>query len=63
MGGIESVTDVDGNVIPRDEWSIESESGFDYSRSWDEQQVPEPSNVLLLGTALCMKALRRNRRH
>jgi hypothetical protein len=57
-GGIESVTDLAGNVIPRDEWSIESESGFDYARSWDEQQVPEPSNVLLLGTALCLGSRR-----
>ena len=62
-GGIESVTDLEGNVIPRDEWSIESESGFDYARSWDEQQVPEPASILLFGIALCMIALRRNRHH
>ena len=52
-GGIESVTDLAGNVIPRDEWFIESESGFDYARSFDEQQVPEPATIVLLSLGLC----------
>jgi hypothetical protein len=60
-GGIESVTDMDGNVIPRDEWSIESESGFDYARSFDEQQVPEPSSIVLLSAALLMFAAQTRR--
>jgi len=47
-GGVESVTDLAGNPIPREDWSIESESGFDYSRPFG---VPEPASVLLLGTA------------
>lgn len=51
-GGIESVTDLDGTPIPREDWSIESESGFDYSRSFDEQQIPEPAILTLTLIAL-----------
>jgi hypothetical protein len=58
-GGVESVTDLAGNPIPREDWSIESESGFDYSKPFG---VPEPSSILLLGSLLCVKALRRSRR-
>jgi hypothetical protein len=60
-GGVESVTDMLGNPIPREDWAIESESGFDYSRSFDEQ-VPEPSSLRLLTTALCgLSWFRKNR--
>ncbi len=57
-GGIESVTDEFGNPI--DDWTITSASGFDYSKPFG---VPEPSGILLIGTVLCMNALRINRRH
>ncbi|MEZ6073675.1 MAG: PEP-CTERM sorting domain-containing protein [Pirellulales bacterium] len=57
-GGIARITDTDGREIPRDEWSIESESGFDYARSWDAQQVPEPTSILLLGIAMLGLAVR-----
>lgn len=50
-GGIESVEGPFG-VLPRDQWSVSSESGFDYSRSFDEQQVPEPASAAILGLAL-----------
>lgn len=46
-GGIESVFDIDGN--PVDDWTIESESGFDYSRPFG---VPDPSGIVLAATAL-----------
>jgi len=49
-GGIESVEGPFG-IIPRDQWSITSESGFDYSKSFEEQ-VPEPSTFLSLLLAL-----------
>ncbi len=56
-GGVESVTDLAGNPIPSEDWSIESESGFDYSRPF---VVPEPSSVLLVAIALsALRALRR----
>jgi hypothetical protein len=47
-GGIESVIDSSGNVIPQDQWTITSASGFDYSKPF----VPEPSSIFLLATAL-----------
>ncbi len=43
-GGIDSVTDADGNLIT--DWSITSGSGFDYSKPYS---VPEPSTFVLLG--------------
>jgi hypothetical protein len=49
-GGIEKVTDEFGNLI--DDWTITSESGFDYSKPFG---VPEPSSMLLLATALCAR--------
>ena len=55
-GGIESITDQSGNPIAREDWTIESESGFDYSRSFDEQQVPEPSGAIMLRLGLSMLA-------
>jgi hypothetical protein len=48
-GGIDSVTDaVTGEPI--ENWSITSESGFDYSRPFP---VPEPSSLALFGFGLC----------
>ena len=61
-GGIESVTDQFGNPIAREDWTIESESGFDYSRSFDEQQVPEPSSIALVSAASCFWLRRRRPR-
>jgi PEP-CTERM motif len=57
--GIQSVEDaVTGEVI--DDWTITSASGFDYSKPFE---VPEPSSVLLLATALWARlALGRRRR-
>jgi hypothetical protein len=49
-GGVVKVTDLAGNVIPRDHWSITSESGFDYSKPFG---VPEPSSTIVICTALC----------
>jgi hypothetical protein len=50
-GGIQSVEDaVTGEVI--NDWTITSQSGFDYSKSF-EAQIPEPSSLMLLATALC----------
>jgi hypothetical protein len=50
-GGIESVTDLEGNPIPREDWTITSESGFDYSRPFDEQ-VPEPASLGLISLTI-----------
>jgi hypothetical protein len=47
-GGIEMVSDQNGNPI--DDWTITSESGFDYSKPFG---VPEPSSILLLNIMLC----------
>jgi hypothetical protein len=50
-GGVVSITNnANGQLL--EGLRIESESGFDYMRSFDEQQVPEPSSVLLLAAAL-----------
>ena len=59
-GGIESVEDaITGEVI--DDWTITSQSGFDYSKSF-ENQVPEPSSLVLLASTLCARlALGRRR--
>jgi hypothetical protein len=43
-GGIQSVTDLNGNPIPDGHWSIRSASGFDYSKPFS---VPEPSAFAL----------------
>ena len=49
-GGIERVVNATTGEVLQD-WTIESESGFDYSRSF-EAQVPEPTSMLLLTTSL-----------
>jgi hypothetical protein len=55
-GGISSVTDDSGAPIAN--WSIASDSGFDYSKPFVE--VPEPSVFLLVVTPLVMLVPRRN---
>ncbi len=57
-GGIVSVTGP-GGIIPRDQWSITSESGFDYSKPFG---VPEPSSIVLLSLGLCAWLGRARRR-
>ncbi len=56
-GGIESVTDEEGNPIT--DWSITSDDGFDFSQPFP---VPEPASLLLmcsmLVTVLAAKSLR-----
>ena len=44
--GIDSVIDANGNAITG--WSVSSASGFDYTRSYAAQAVPEPSSYALL---------------
>jgi hypothetical protein len=57
-GGIQSVTDEFGNPI--NDWTITSQSGFDYSKPFS---VPEPSSLLLLLMVLCARlALARSQR-
>jgi hypothetical protein len=56
-GGIEKVTDEFDNLI--DDWTITSESGFDFSKPFG---VPEPSSLVLAGIALCFGRSLRNRR-
>jgi hypothetical protein len=56
-GGIESVTDDNGN--PVDDWTIESDSGFDYSKPFG---VPEPSSIALAAIALGVIQVRLRRR-
>jgi hypothetical protein len=51
-GGILSVRDAVTGVEIHD-WTITSASGFDYSKSFDEQQVPEPASIALLSAASC----------
>ena len=59
-GGIQSVRDaVTGELIT--DWTITAESGFDYSKSYEEQ-VPEPSSLGLI-VALIGTSLARRRRH
>jgi hypothetical protein len=58
-GGLEGVYDFfTGEKL--DDWSITSESGFDYSQPFS---VPEPSSSVLLATLLCAAAARRRRAH
>jgi hypothetical protein len=59
-GGITSVRDALTGE-PVEDWTITSESGFDYSKSY-EQQVPEPSSLGLI-VALIGTPLARRRRH
>jgi hypothetical protein len=47
-GGITSVTDSDGNPIT--DWTVTSDSGFDYSQPFVD--VPEPSTLAFLAIAL-----------
>jgi hypothetical protein len=49
-GGITSIMDGLGRPIPRDQWLITSESGFDYTQPFG---VPEPPSMALLTTVLC----------
>jgi hypothetical protein len=60
-GGVESVTDTAGNPIPTEDWMIESESGFDYARSF-ESQIPEPTSGALLMLALYKRLMPRRGR-
>jgi hypothetical protein len=46
-GGIDSVTDDNGNPVTG--WSVTSDSGFDYSKPYN---VPEPASFALLAVAL-----------
>ncbi len=55
-GGIESVTDAAGNLIPREDWSLFSESGTDYSKPFG---VPEPSAILLALAGFGLLGIRR----
>ena len=56
-GGIDSVTDEFGNPI--DDWTITSESGFDYSRPFG---VPEPTSITLSSFGLFLwRGLARHR--
>lgn len=51
-GGILSVENaVTGEVI--DDWTVTSQSGFDYSKPFSPE-VPEPASIALLGFALCL---------
>ncbi len=56
-GGILSVHDAVTGVEVHD-YTITSASGFDYSRSFDEQQVPEPSGAIMLLAGLSVLARR-----
>lgn len=58
-GGIESITDQFGNEIPRDQWTIVSDSGFDYSQPFS---VPEPSAAILFLLASAVITLTRSHR-
>jgi hypothetical protein len=50
-GGIVSITNnANGQLL--EGLRIQSDSGFDYMRSYDEQQVPEPSSIALLCSTL-----------
>jgi hypothetical protein len=57
-GGIESVTDEFGNPI--DDWSVTSDSGFDYSKPFG---VPEPASCVLLLSGMLGFARGRRRWH
>ncbi|MBA3481814.1 MAG: hypothetical protein H0T51_08370 [Pirellulales bacterium] len=58
-GGITSVRDAETGELIED-WTITSESGFDYSRPY---VVPETSSLVLLMTCLCaLSPVRRHRR-
>ena len=56
-GGITSVTRASTGE-PITDWSVTSESGFDYSQVFP---IPEPSVLILLFTAAATLALRRRR--
>ncbi len=56
-GGIESVTDEEGNPIT--DWSITSDDGFDFSQPFP---VPEPSSLFLLSTILAAGLAARSQR-
>jgi hypothetical protein len=63
--GIDSVVDANtGMPLPRDDWSVTSASGFDYSQPAPE--VPEPSSIVLLSAGiivlLCVVAEQRGAR-
>jgi hypothetical protein len=45
-GGIDSVVDDKGNAVSG--WGVSSASGFDYTRSWAAQVVPEPAGWMLM---------------
>lgn len=57
-GGITGVFNAETGE-PVENWTITSESGFDYSRPYE---VPEPSSLLLIGLALCCSIGLRARR-
>jgi len=54
-GGIDSVLDANGKSIG--DWHVSSASGFDYSRSYAAQVVPEPSTWALMVTGFAMLAM------
>ena len=49
-GGIDSVFDDQGKPVTG--WSVNSASGFDYTRSYEAQAVPEPSAWALMSVGL-----------
>lgn len=58
-GGITSVTRLDGTAL---NYTLESKSGVDYSRSFVPSPVPESDTWLMLGLGLAVLALRQAKR-
>lgn len=58
-GGIDAVYDAQGHALT--DWSVSSASGFDYTRSYAAQVVPEPGTWLMLLTGLAALGFTRRR--
>ncbi|WP_374593596.1 PEP-CTERM sorting domain-containing protein [Aquabacterium sp.] len=58
-GGIDGVFDAQGHALT--DWSVSSASGFDYTRGYAAQAVPEPSAWLMLLAGLGLLGLARRR--